>query len=323
MKKLSSLTIDKIRFYAYSCDETFDLDFPELFDYDDRHDFLVDRSFRGILVRILLVNDSYVKGARRTVSLQLMDVTSRCEVDSRNLKVNIPNNKFFWGGYVDFSTETTDIRPGHTYKLIVSDLTASRTLTERVIHLYNKADFPHPAKWYEICEGGIRPAWENDMYRNLYTIDNRDYYVRFNLAQNFGRMLPAVMPELELRLCYPDGRSIITRFNEPKCRDRRHYDSNSWFVEFLFSTSGMDNGMFYAELLCMKHPVAGFVFDTKADEEPGTWYGPDIMPVEGYTTDANFAAEAFSDAGELSRDTESIDFDRLLDSFLADGDDEE
>lgn len=48
MKRKSPISVDRILFCTYNCDDTDDLVFIEQFPYDARNDFLIDRNFAGI-----------------------------------------------------------------------------------------------------------------------------------------------------------------------------------------------------------------------------------------------------------------------------------
>lgn len=315
MKRKSPISVSSIQFYTYGIEESVSFD---QFPYDDRNDFIADRLLSGIAVKIGFHRDRYGKGVRRDVSLRLVDVTDRYEVASENTKVIIGKNEFFKEIYVQFPSETSRIFPGHTYRLIVCDDTSSQTLSGKIFHLLDKNSLPHPTEWYEILDGGLRPPGENDLYKTIKTADGQIYYVRFNLAHKFGPMPPAVFPELELRLYYPDGRHIEAHFREPECHGAENYRNNIWSVEYPFTTSDDVNGVFYAELLCMEYPVAGFAFDNNVDDERGKWDGRYIEPLDEYTPEA--AIERWSGSPARSDEcaiAEAEDFDRLLDRFIA------
>ena len=278
MKIKSDVSVDLIQFYTYGHDEKNELDFIGRFPFDNRQDFLVAPGFSGIAVKIELSSNCYDKDVSRTLSFSLIDMTSRCEVAAHEVKVNILKDELFKDEFICFALETVDLRRNHTYKLVVSNDTAQLTLAESIFHLFDSETFNHPSEWYEVSDCGVRPAWTDDLYKSLDTIDGHDYYVRFNLAQRFGTLPPKIMPELELRLHYPEGIRITADFREPKCCGVEEYKSNNWFVEFPFTTLGEINGVFYAELLCMEYPVAGFEFCTAGPDERGSRFGHDIEP---------------------------------------------
>lgn len=282
MKQKSPISVGKIQFYTYNCDQIDDLVFIEQFPYDNRTDFLVNRSLGGVAVKIEIENERSGKGARRNVAFQLVDVTARCEVAVKSARISLRESDSFKNEYVYFPANSYEIKPGNTYKLLVSDLTASQTLYERVFHLFDKDSLPHPVDWYAVCDAGIRCPWGDELYKTVKAEDCQQYYVRFNITQKFGSMLPSILPQLEMRLFYPNGRYVEINFSEPQYTDSEHYKSGERFVEFPFTTISEYNGVFYAELLCMEYPIAGFVFDSNADNDQGTWSGKYLKPLEEY-----------------------------------------
>lgn len=319
MKRKSPISVDVIQFYTYNCDETDDLVFIEQFPFDDRHDFLVDKNFAGIAVRIEVWNNRFDKGARRNISLTLVDMTARCEVATQTVKINLAADGFK-DDYIHFPAETSGIVGDHTYKLVVRDDTATQPLAESIIHLLDKSTMGDPTKWYQICDGGIRPSWSDDVFKSLNTVDAHEYLVRFSVAPEICCRLSAVMSELELRLYYPDGKYVKVFFKEPFCRNLDSYKDNRWTVECPFETADDINGVFYAELLCMEYPIAGFVFDTLSDEDiRGVWFGHEIEPMDEYSP---LAAKLLLDKS-LNRDNGSdstleVDpLDDAIDKFIA------
>lgn len=318
MKRNSTISIDLIRFCALGNGENNDVAGIDQLPYDDRHDFCVDYTFGGIAAELQLTNTLYDRTAQCELALTLVDVTTRCEVALEKINVGISNKECCKNYYVRFPAETSELQAGHTYRLSVSDKHAHQTLATGVFHLFDAATLGHPTEWYDVCDGGIRPAWESNLYKTARTVDNHDYYVRFNLTHRFGAMPPAILPELELRLYYPDGYCVSAQFKEPMCLGLENFDNNSLFVEYLFTTALDINGIFYAELLCMEFPIAGFVFNTNREDERGSWCGDDISPMEEYSpalaTKRLDKSLTDSTCGESL--LEADDYDELLDRFL-------
>jgi len=319
MKRKSPISVEIIQFYTYNCDETDDLVFIEQFPYDNRHDFLVDKNFAGIAVKVEVWNNRFDKGARRNISLTLVDMTMRCEVATQRVRINLAADGFK-DYFIHFPAETSGIVSDHTYKLVVRDENAGLPLTESIIHLLDKSTMGDPTMWYQICDGGIRPSWSDNVFKSLNTVDAHEYLVRFTVAPENCCRLSAVMPELEVRLYYPDGKYVKAFFKEPFCRNLDSYKDNRWTVECPFETADEINGVFYAELLCMEYPIAGFVFDTLSDEDiRGVWFGSDIEPMDEYSS---HQAKALVDK-RLNRNGESdatFEVDPLedaIDKFLA------
>lgn len=316
MKRKSPICVGGIRFSIYE-DGRDDLSADiEQIHFDDRTDFLTDGRIGGLAVRIEINSTRSDSGVRRDVALTLVDMTARCEVASQRIKVNMRRYDYFLDAFAVFPSE--GLTPGHTYRLVAGDAGAGQLLGERVFRLLDKDSLPPAAEWYEVCGGGVRPAWGDGLYRTVSTVDGRDYYVRFNVARKLGYLLSDVMPELELRLHYPDDIEVLSLFREPRCLSEENYEDNRWFVEFPFTTSYDRTGVLYAELLCMGVPVAGFAFDTTADDERGEWYGRYIEPLEAYTPEA--AMEKWRNrplcVENVGPEEEEDDFDKMLQSFI-------
>lgn len=316
MNKKSPIYVGQIQFYTYNKDQVDDLVLINQFPFDDRSDFIADPSLAGIAVKIAVTNERFDSGVRRNVTLTLVDVTSRCEVATQSLKIILRRQECFKDYYAHFPAD--GIIPGHTFKLIIDDPIASHTIDQRVFRLIDANPLPHPAEWYGVCDGGIRPAWESNLYKSIGTEDGQRYYVRFNIEQKLGYRLPSVLPELELRLYVPDEEQPLVMFAEPRCTNSDDFKDNIWSVEYPFTTAYDRNGVFYAELLCMEYPIAGFVFATDEETESGKWFGTDIEPLDEYSANAVMDRWiAIQHPESHSPQAETMDFDKLLDDFIA------
>lgn len=320
MKRKSPLSVEEIQFYTY---ERYDdecvmfLDIADL-PFDERSDFVIDQHLAGIAVKLEICNERFSRGVRRTVEVSVVDLTSRYEVASQcinvNLRKDIVGNVF----YLDFPVKTTELRGNHTYKVIVTDTTSSSMLRESVFHLFDRNVLGHPMTWYDVVNGGIRPRWEPDTYKVLKTEDYHTYYVRFNVSPKWEQNNPAVLPELELRLYYPDGKLTTTRFIEPKCLGFENYEDGIYTVDYPFTTYREANGIYYAELLCMEYQIAGFVYATDRDAVSGSWCGKEIEPLDEYSLEE--AAARLNELLPEQSDVTSIkvedSFDQLIDDFI-------
>lgn len=306
----------KIQFYTYTTEQADDPASISRFPFDERSDFIADTTIGGIAVKIDVTNLRCDSGVRRNMALTLVDTTSRCEVATQYVKINLCKMEWCKEQYARF--HAADITPGHTYKLVISDPNASQNLAERVFRIIDPKKLPHPTEWYRVGQGGLRPAWESNLYKTIKTEDGQDYYVRFNVEYKLGYLLSTVKPELECRIHLPDGQETEVYFREPKCLSQDDYDENLWYVEFPFSTSCNGNGVYYVELLCMEYPIAGFAFDTDVDDERGIWMGNDIKPLDEYSVEVASERWAYSTPrAEDCLKSETVDFDKLLDDFIS------
>ncbi len=285
MKKRSTLHIEDILFRPYTADERNGVrNRLERLGFSRGHDFVYSPDMIGIAVELRFVNfissSDKQRGVRHKVGLTLIDATVRAEVASRDISVYIPVDEIFRSYYIDFPLESIDIQPGHTYKLVVRDLTKSLVLGIAASHLYDERRLGDHTDWYTVFAAGIRPAWETQLYRSLTAIDRKRYFVRFEMRHNFGRRVPSILPEVEIRLHFPDKYSADVCFKEPVSCDIK---GEAFYVESLFIGNPSHQGAFYAELCCMGSPIAGFVFTTDCEAVSGTWYEDALLPLADYS----------------------------------------
>lgn len=288
--------------------------------FDTRHDFLLDADFGGIVLQIEFASKRYfsddTRGVRRRVSVTLVDATERVPVAQKYISVAMSATQSHQPKYVVFSMAEAEFQHGHTYRVVVRDDTAGTLLEESIIHTFSTEVLEHPCLWFDVTGGGIRPDWEPfSIYRSMKVESGKELNVRFNLTHNFGVNVPAIFPELEVRLYNPEGEPTLVRFIEPKFVECRE---GSMYVEMPFFSSSLYRGPYYAELLCMQYPIAGFVFSTRGPEVKGESYGANIVPFDEYSVAV--AVDRFRKFAESVEDSEkeleTEDFDELLDSFI-------
>lgn len=313
IKRKSPITVSEVRFCSIDPDEADCTMFAEQFIYDKRHDFLVDSNFCGIAAKIMLDRKPAEKGIRRSISLCLVDNSMRCEVATRQIKVSMGKDIYFKDICACFTSDSIELKAGHTYKLVIKDESSSETLAVETIHLFGR-EHGNPEDWYTVVDGGVTPTWEcHTLYKSLKTINDHDYYVRFDINQNFGVKLPEILPEMEVRLHYPDGGRVDVRFMEPLCFD---FDDNRYFVQCPLMTTDDETGVFYAELLCMQYVLAGFAFGTNLEDEKGIWFGNEIEPLDEYSPDAAKERLRKLLPGAHIPDSWEGDLDEALDKFI-------
>lgn len=289
MKRKSPLFVDRIQFLIDdgTLSENPTAIRGHLFDF--RSDFLAERPVAGVAVMLELSNMRRERDVRRQVALSLVDLSLRRVVAKKVVDVDLMRNESFRVHYIYFPLDRADLKTPHRYKLMVTDLSASRTIAERTFRLWPQSRLPHPSQWYAVTGAGLRPAEENVMYKNIRTIDEDDYYVKFNVLHKLDSLHHDALPELELRLYHPDGDSFAMHFAKPAPAGKGSVDDGQSQLEQRFFTYDECNGVFYAELRCMDYPVAGFTFDTEADDSRGVWSGPDLGSLEKYSPEAAVA----------------------------------
>lgn len=324
MTKKSPISINKIQFCSYDLYQVSDLSSMDKFHYDDRRDFIKHEFFGGIAVKVEINNNRYDKGVRRKICFRLIDTTMECLVAVRwkNITLVKEDSK---EGFVHFPAESSSLNGNHIYSLLIMDENASQILAEESINIYS-----YPFGWhhYEVHDCGVRPSWEDDLYKSLNTHDVNDYFLRFNLIRQAPKEKPLNTPEVELRLHYPDGKYVKTYFQGPKYFGLENIPTGILSVEFPFSTFGDINGVFYAELLCMNSRIAGVVFDTMSRTDiKGRWEHVDVMPLSEYSPEAaidridRYLPHRNDPEPELEEEEkeedDDDDFDKALDKFIA------
>lgn len=318
MKKQSPIYVEDVRFCAYALSDSVSTR-ADLFQliYDRSHDFLIDDSFGGIAVKIELCNARHFtatnRGIRRTISLTLIDATLRCEVARTRIRVNIPKDDPYRTFYTTFAASAVSYQSGHTYKLVVSDEGGSAIIDERTFHTFSQQVLGHPTDWYNLESGGVAPYRTASLYRSVRVNADTLLNIRFNLSHNFGRSLPMILPELELRLYFPDGDRVVTRFVEPQCID---FGTNIYFVELSFMTGDLYHGAFYAEILCMQYLLGGFVFGTSGPEVEDVWYGEGLKPLDEYSPEKATTRLGLLLPPDSSTEDEDAVFEEALNRFI-------
>ncbi|MDE6166383.1 MAG: hypothetical protein K2F58_04730, partial [Muribaculaceae bacterium] len=273
------------------------------------HDFALSPDSRGLAVQLVVFNNNIPKGARRQLSLTVINQTERCELASRIIKVNLSGKDICKYYYAAFPADTIALKGGHTYRCVVRDVRTSEIMAENVMHLYSCEQLGHPSGWYAVDGAGVRPAWTDNLYKSIAVDDSHDYYLRFNLHTEFGSNKPSILPELEMRLFAPNGNLIDYGYAEPAWSDA---DGKSYYIEFPLRGAQNFRGAFYAKLLCMESPIAGFVFGRGQNTVAGEWFGPELQPLDSCSAKAiaNRLSELLPEALEPALpDVEEIDFD--------------
>lgn len=286
------------------------------------HDFVLSPDSRGLAVQLVVFNNNIPKGVRRQLSLTVIDQTERCELASRIIKVNLSGKDICKYCYAAFPADTIALKGGHTYRCVVRDVRTSEIMAENVMHLYSCEQLGHPSGWYAVDGAGVRPAWTDNLYKSIAVDDSHDYYIRFNLHTEFGSNMPSILPELEMRLFAPDGNLIDCSYAEPAWSDA---DGMNYYVEFPLRGARKLSGAFYAKLLCMESPIAGFVFGRGQNTVAGEWFGPELQPLDCCSAKAmaDRLSELLPEALEPALpDVEEIDFDAALNDFIGSGESE-
>lgn len=310
---------------------------PCVLDFDSRSDFEIGAAISPLSVlltfingRLLSTDDKTHSGIRRRVSVNIMDITAGTIIHSLPIRVNIPRDEYVRVRNVDLPFNINTLNTDHSYKILVRDECSKKLLGEKTFHLFDTTALgTHPYEWYIAKSGGIIPEWGDRICLCVLTEQTYTHTVHFDLDGNF-RQDPLKFPELEIRIYRPDG-NIESSFVTPKI----NRDGETGFhVEKSVFLNRENQGIYYAELLCMDYPVAGFAFSTAHTIEYGVWTGQYLKSLEDYSleeatqrfweglrenslkNDEETPLQVEDAENEETCETDDDELERALDSFI-------
>ncbi len=284
MKEITEFSVDELNFTSYDrSDKEFYGKNIRYLTFKGRHDFVYNEDFAGIAVEIDFSNSGFfeepARGVCRKVEFTLIDQNERIPVYSEIRKIRIPRSEFIRDCYLDLSATKIEFKTDHIYRLVVRDLTMEAMLGEYVFRLYSQEKYGRPTQWYGVKGGGIYTPESKALYKSKKVEEYEECHVGFVVNLEMGKNRPSILPELEIWLhCTASGKE------KNACMDPRPLGNivGQYYVEIPFFPDKSDIGVYYAELLCMGHPIAGFVFDTTVDAECRPWSGTELEPMGHY-----------------------------------------
>lgn len=300
--------------------------------YSRQHDFYADWEVEGLAVYFTLENENYFlakpKGMRRKLLLSLIDVTANRMVSERTISVLMKSNEMTTWDYAVFSPEegeSLSLSAGHSYNFVFRDRASGECVHSETIHIYDRNCHGYPEEWYSALSGGIRLESGEGIYRSVDVQAGSRINVRFEIKLGMEHTYPDVLPELELRIrepySYRPGRpmKLVSSFHQPEILVA---DDNSYFVEKEIITQKHLKGVYYAEILCMERPIAGFVFKTVGQTLEGEWSGDSLLPLDNAYPSCEDARDRYcalvQNAGIAEAEDLDDRFDRLLEEFISD-----
>lgn len=318
-KKQSPIELSLLSFTDYTWEHLADPSFsPEERHFDLRHDFLIERNFAGIAAELhfFKTNDHSFNGVRRNVSVLLFDATDRVLISTKRITVRIAKSESHCRKVIAFPLEETEFRSGHAFRLQIRDDNADQLLGEGCFRTYMDGQFGDFSMWYEPIIGGLIPDGESELMKSFDPAirQNKVCHIRFEVLDAMRAPRPDTMPELEVRIYYPAEEKVFVDFIEPR---NAYRGDHTCIVDVPFLATEC-YGVYYVELLCMDHPIAGFVFTTDRDME-GHWSGKGLAPLDEY--DYAAANRRYNESLPQEDESEEMptdeDFDALLDAFIA------
>lgn len=289
-----------------------------------RHDFLIFNNMTHLAVALTVVNDSVMTvnpvAVNATLTMKLTDETSGQTVASRNVKVELAADLLTSEIRADLECVSADLDTSHAYRVTVHVNRRHVAAAEHVMHFFRMNELRVlPTKWFSTESGFVRTGHEP--LRNPGVTEESEAAVVFNLKCNLPDDV-AFRPELGMRVVYPDGKEHTALVN-PELWDE---ENGLWRVVMPFGLRHRCMGVHYAELLCMGHAFAGFLFTTDGATEYGEWTGQHLVRIPEYTPQRGVwhckirqsrSAEAVTDSSEVTVTQETqCPQQQLLDSLV-------
>lgn len=301
-----SIYILETQFCAYSTEMKEDFGVMKGAHYlNHRHDFLIGLDFAGIAIRLRFIIDlpdsEDLGNISRTVSVTLSDDTLGRELTSAELKVCFDSCTLSRFYYLRFPIESIPFEVCHSYRLHVRDSALDEEICGEAFSLYDIRVLGDPSSWYKAVCGGIVNRGDRMFeypYKAIVAEPNEGYDPCFTVEPLLADIpQKELLPELEIRVYSPDNQGIDIYFAKPS-----EYNSSKGVFYLMGSVRDLEiyTGIFYAELLCMGRPIAGFVFESKPDywenrSVEGAFFGKELQPMENYT--AEVARERYFNEG--------------------------
>ncbi|MDE6338972.1 MAG: hypothetical protein K2K97_04190 [Muribaculaceae bacterium] len=290
MKKYT-ISVDDAQFYIYTPSEKkiWGKDFW-IIDFERRHDLLYTPASAGVIVQLNVTNKRYgstpERGVRHKMKFSLVDTTLKTVVASLKQCIYVPKDEFFKHHYLQFPIDGLITRDIHVFKLVVFDETANCTLGEFFFNVFNEEILGSPAKWYWVSGGGLYPNGGHHPYKWVLPCNESytEHGIEFDLQPRFGKNLPVILPELEIRIYKPDANYPDTQIVEVR------KNGCSWWVNRSFLT-GKKRGIYYVELTCMGHLIAGVPFGVYDDYTNNRWSHAELEAQEKYLPHDQDSAE--------------------------------
>ncbi len=291
--------------------------------FDSRHDFILTLPSPRLAVRMVFANERYLSGpcrygVRRPVSVTLTDTKNNSLLAAVSITIHLKNFEMYGTAHTCLPIDFDKVDFTHSYVLTVRDEKTGQILGKKTVHFFRQ--FQGRTYISEVLRpayAGVQPDFSWKLYKSFDAETMVCQYIRFYLNQKDSVELPPFLPEMEVRVYFPDG-SIESKFVTPTCEDEEG-DPGKYCVSASIFMTRSHKGVGYAELICFDVPIAGFVFNTQGESVEGYWQGSDIEPLDEYSLVE--AAARFKNAVCEPETQASLvadeDFDKALDEFIS------
>ncbi|MCH5228970.1 MAG: AAA family ATPase [Muribaculaceae bacterium] len=253
--------------------------------YDSRRDILINCQTESIIVRVVIGNsipyNDEKRNVRRRVALHLVNQTERCQMETEEKTVFMTPDDLYLNLYFVINLKEFSFKNYQTYKLTICDSGISEILEEIYFKVFEKRKMGDPCSWYKVESGCVRPYWYSIQgYKTMDVESGTDLNARFYLIRNFKTPDNGMLPEVKIKLHFPEYDRIQELYTEPIIFNK---DDKRYYVEFPFFNNNENKGVYYAEISCMDQKIGGFVFRTYGRQIQGQWTDDGIFCFDEYT----------------------------------------
>lgn len=292
--------------------------------FDNRHDFIISKPNPILIVRMVLANERCLcgdnsRGVRRKISVFLTDMSNNKLHSSATTTVNIKSGALSNSVAIYLPIDYDNVDFTHSYSVSIRDNKTGQILGDREVRLFRS--YHSHAFITEMLipiEGGVMPDCSPILCTSFEAELLTYHGVRFNLRPNESITLPVLLPEMEIRIYFPDG-SIDSNFVDPTAVHDEATGEDSYQVTAPFYMTRSKKGICYAELICLDECIAGFVFNTDGDEIIyGSWSSDNLYFLEEYSLEE--ATKRYNESinkENISSSPIDIDVDKMLDEFMS------
>lgn len=292
--------------------------------FDARHDFTLTMPDPKLAVWMTFANERCLegdgrKGVRRSVLVTLSDATNQKLLASASVSVNIKGGEYCYYAQACLPIVFDEVDFTHPYKVTVTDRKSGQILGDRELRFFHQfIDRYYISEIFKPFSAGFGPYYVHPTFKS-FNADISEYsYVCFHLSPEESITLPPFIPEMEVRIYFPDG-TVESKFVTPELDEGDSY-LTTYHVAAPFYMTQLKKGICYAELISFDIPIAGFVFNTDSYTVFGPWYVPDIDPLDEYSLDEateRYKKSIDDNSGETKSTFTDDDFENALQSFIS------
>lgn len=287
--KNNNLPISLSQILIKVLDPEFDLTHGSLNEltFDDRRDFILPHRNQPLAVRMVFANErcdngKCTPGIRRKVIVSLIDSTNHKLYTSTTLSLNIMGRCFSHTANVSIAVDFNEINFDHPYSVIVRDEKSGKLLGQRQVRFFLPYHIGNPVtELFLPFFGGLKPSHSDELYLSCKARLMNYHHVEFHLLVYESASLPAFIPEMQVKIYFPDGSVESRCVDSVTYKDANDDDTYLFSAPFLMTES--KRGICYARLTAFDKVIAGIVFNTDGDDISGATYYENLTFIDEYS----------------------------------------